>query len=328
MGLHFDPVAQIGTSPDLRADIRRWLAAEPVLALVDAFRGDTGRLTGNASLASALDYLDRFSEQWDTRQGRERNQAGELGLTPEQEATALAAIEALGHHLGTARPRFHHYDHVLMLGGLIRACISRPRYAARLMADGEITADCATALGGHRPFVGDEFDLAAANGLPHLTEEYEALDAGTRRAFQLGEPTSVEGKESELVGGTWGVRRYRTADGLAVNVAAAPSSDPATRRADTPDSYAFFARHLAQLQPGQRLLMITTPIYVPPQHLAAIRMLGLPYDVEVDTVGTVNPDAKSGDSLPYTATKYLLEVRATFRALRWLLKDIEARRGE
>ncbi len=318
MGLRFEPVPMVGTTADPVADTARWLASDPVRALVETFDGDPAWLAGPSStLALRLAELDGFTDQGDTRQGRERNEASELQLTVVQEETVLAAIEALG-HLGTAPPRFGHYDHLLMLGGLIRACLSRPAFAAKLLADGEVTASSLTALGGHRPFVGNEFEHAAANGLPDLSEEYEALDVGTRRAFHLGEPESVVGESSEEVGGTWGIRSYRTDGGLAVHVAAAPSSEPATRRADTPDSYAFFAERIAHLQPGQRLLMITTPIYVPPQHLAAVRMLAIPYGVEVDTVGTVRSDLRPGDPLPYSATQYLLEVRATIRALRRL----------
>ena len=71
-------------------------------------------------------------------------------------------------------------------------------------------------------------------------------------------------------------------------------------------------RHLgcarvSYLRPGRRLLMITTPIYVPSRHLAAVRMLALPHCVEIDTVGT----------------KYLLEVRSTIRALRRLDGEVQ-----
>lgn len=109
---------------------------------------------------------------------------------------------------------------------------------------------------------------------------------------------------------------------MPVQVAAAPSSEPTKRRADTPDSYAFFAKQLAALQPGERLLMVTTPIYVPAQHAAAVRMLALPYGVEVDTVGN-EPGVIPGAAVQqFSATKYLLEVRSTVRALRRLAAEL------
>jgi hypothetical protein len=322
----FEQVPLVGSGTDPATDVGRWLAAEPVHRLVSAFAADSADERLASDLASdaggaaqdKLERLDAFTDRWDTRQGLERNQAPELPLTSEQEKLVLAAADALG-MCGGARMRFRRYDHVLMLGGLIRACLARTGYAAHLIHTGVVEAGAVTALGGHRPFVGDEFVLAAQAGAPELTEEYDAMDYGTRRAFGLGEPESVEGEDSPLPGGTWAVRTYRTADGLPVRVAAAPSSDPEKRRADTPDTYAFFGERLASLRKGQRLLLITTPIYVPAQHAAALRMLTLPYEVEVDTVGNEPGVVPGAAAQSFSATKYLLEVRSTVRSLRKLL---------
>ncbi|MFJ3416209.1 hypothetical protein ACIPN8_07680 [Streptomyces sp. NPDC086082] len=324
MGAYFDQVPLVGTGLDSAADIGGWLTSAPVHALVEAFAEDAEdrELVGDlmaekGDVAERLARLDVFTDRWDTRQGLERNQAAELPLSPDQEELALVAAEALGMCGGT-RLRFDQYDHVLMLGGLIRACLVRTAYAAHLIRSGQIIAGSVTALGGHRPFVGDEFALAAEAGAPELSEEYEAMDFGTRRAFGLGEPETVEGEESPLPGGTWGVRRYRTVEGVPVQVVAAPSSEPEKRRADTPDSYAFFADQIAALRPRERLLLVTTPIYVPAQHAAAVRMLKLPYGVEVDTVGNDPGLVEGAPAQKFSATKYLLEVRSTVRSLRRL----------
>ncbi|MFI7006840.1 hypothetical protein [Streptomyces sp. NPDC050145] len=327
MSVRFEQVPLVGAGTGPAEDVDAWLASAAVHALVEAFAvtpDDRALLdalaTGKGTAGERLSALDGFSDRWDTRKGLERNQAPELELSIEQEELALEAATALGLR-GGARLRFDHYDHVLVLGGLIRACLVRPAYAAHLIGTGRIDAGSVTGLGGHRPFVGDEFQLAVEAGAPELKEEYEAMDFGMRRAFGLSEPESVEGEVSELPGGTWGVRHYRTGEGVKVHVVAAPSSEPGTRRANTPDSYDFFARHVAQLSAGQRLLMVTTPIYVPAQHTAAIRMLALPYGVEVDTVGN-EPGAVPGAPVTdFSATKYLLEVRSTVRALRQLTES-------
>jgi hypothetical protein len=321
MGTRFDPVPLVGTGLDPAKDIDGWLSSVPVHALVEAFSRDErdrelarDLAAGRGDVEDRLARLDAFTDRWDTRRGRERNQADELPLSPEQKELVSAAAGALGMCGGT-RLRFDHYDHVLMLGGLIRACLVRTAYAAHLLRSGQVTAGSVTALGGHRPFVGDEFVLAAEAGAPELAEEYEAMDFGTRRAFGLDRPESVEGEESELPGGTWAVRRYRTADGMPVQVVAAPSSRPERRRADTLDTYAFFAEQIAELQPGERLLLVTTSLHVPAQHAAAVQMLKLPFGVEVDTVGN-EPEVADGVFAPhFTPTKYLLEVRSTVRSL-------------
>jgi hypothetical protein len=317
-------VPLVGTSADPADDLNAWLGSQPVIALAKVFAtSDEDRLlhddlaAAKGSASERLARLDRFTDRWDTRQGRERNQAAELSLTPEQEDLVFAAADALGMR-GGARLRFTHYDHVLVLGGLIRACLVRTAYAAHLINTGAITAASVTALGGHRPFVGDEFELAVQAGAPELAEEYDAMDYGARTAFGLDQPTSVEGEESPLPGGTWGVRHYETAAGTPVQVVAAPSSEPEKRRADTPDSYDFFAKQVATLQGGERLLMVTTPIYVPAQHAAAVRMLALPHGVDVDTVGNEPGVVPGAPAQQFTATKYLLEVRSTVRSLRKL----------
>jgi hypothetical protein len=311
----------IGASGELRADIEAWLAAEPMAVLVKEFGGEPSAYTAGAgadsdsgaALGERLAALDRFTERWDTRQGRERNHAAELELRPAQHDLVVDAANALG--LRGDPPRHRHYDHMLMLGGLVRACVARPSYAAHLIRSGEITAGEITTLGAHRPFSGNEFEQADQLGWGALTEEYEALDAGTRRAFELGEPEREEGERFEDVGSTWGVKHYRTDDGLPVRVVAAPSTEPKTRRANTADSYTFFAEHVAKLTPGSRLLLISTAIYVLPQHVAALRILALPYGVEVDTVGGKPTNRPKLPLSHYSATKYLLEVRSTVRAL-------------
>jgi len=311
----------IGGKPDLAADVEAWLAAEPLSVLVTQFGGDPADYRPAAGpRGTRLAKLDAFTERWDTRQGRERNLAAELELSPEQESLVIDAANALG--LRGDPPRHRHYDHMLMLGGLVRACVARSSYAAHLIREGEITAGEVTTLGAHRPFVGNEFEQAAELGWGALTEEYEALDAGTRRAFELGEPEYEEGERLADVGGTWGVKHYRTDAGLPVRVVAAPSSEPAIRRADTADSYKFFAEHVANLKPGERLLLISTAIYVLPQHVAALRILALPYGVEVDTVGGKPTNRPKLPLSHYSATKYLLEVRSTVRALAQLVSAL------
>jgi hypothetical protein len=344
----FSQVPAIGSGASLRGDIERWLDSAPLRELVRAFGGG---VDGRLGLSARLAWLDAFTERWDTRQGRERNQAGELDLTAEQRELAKPAGDALGLR-GPETLRFDHYDHVLMLGGLVRACLARPATAAQLLRPSEsggaaITAGAITALGGHRPFAGDEFAQAAREGLPDLAEEYEALDAGTRRAFDLGEPISDENQSSPLPGGSWSIRTYQwqpapEAASVPVRVVAAPSSEPERRRADTPDSYAFFAERIAALghgtgEPGAgssstgtpsaggsgtRLLLISTAIHVLPQHLAALRILGLPYHAEIDTVSARAGSVPGMPLANFTPTKYLLEIRYTIRLLRQLVEAL------
>jgi hypothetical protein len=312
----FEPVPAVGTSEDLAGDVETWTGSPPMRALVRAFGGDDDLFP--ADLATRLAGLDAFSDRWDARNGAERNLATTLELDPDTEELAVAAARALG-MVDARPPQRDAYDHVFVLGGLVRACLVRPAYAAALIRSGAVRTQHVTALGGHRPFRGDEFELAARAEFPALQEEFEALDQGVRSAFGLETPMAEDGAESDLPGGRWSVRSYECNAGLQIRVAAAPSSDPVARRADTADTYNWFASTLARLKPGQSLLAVTTAIYVPAQHAAALRMLALPYGVRVETVGVVPGDVLPALAQSFTPSNYLQEVRSAIRAYRQLM---------
>lgn len=310
------PLSLPGVGPDLVGDLSAW-AHDPVWAqLVAAFGGDPAQIP--ADTVDRLAWLDQFTDRWDARLGvLERDQAGELPLTRAQADLVRDAADHLG--MRTAQPpRFDTYDHVLALGGLIRACFIRPAYAAHLLASGVVHSTSFIGLGGHRPFSDEERSLAEQAGLAQVGSEFSALDAGVRDAFGLGAAVATRGTAEDTPGGSWTVHEYRGARGLSASVVAAPSSEPLLRRANTADAYRFMAGDLAHLRPGQRLLAVTTPIYVPAQHAAAVATLGLPFGVVVDTVGA---DSAVGDprwQQSFSPTRYLMEFRSAIRGMHTL----------
>jgi hypothetical protein len=214
------------------------------------------------------------------------------------------------------------YDYVLILGGLVRACFARPLHAANLIRDRVITAGEVCALGGYRELGGNELDLAAEVGHPGLTDEFEAMDAGVRAAFGLKEPVTESGKHSEVMGASWRLREYEDSGGLRIKVIAAPSTEPGVRRANTADTYEWFATTSSQLRGGERILIVTSDIYVPFQHADALRMLSLPHSAEVDAVGIQPGDVDIKLAQAFETHNYLQELRSTIRALRALNADI------
>ena len=330
----FDPVPDVGAQSDLRAGIAQWIASPPVRALVQAFAAADEVwepfFDARIELGRRLAELEAFTARWDTRGGRERNLAGDLALTARQSALALSAAEALGLR-NPGAPRHRDYDHVILLGGLIRACFLRPAHAARLLARGEVRTPSVVALGARRPLDGDEPDLARQFGEPDLgkgADEFAALDRGTRAAFGLAEPAVVRTDHgSPLLGphSGWEQRIYEPADGPRIVVAAAPSSRPDVARADTADAYAWFATKVAKLAPGQRILSVSTDIYRPYQQLAALRMLALPYGVEVETVGQVAAGVEPVFRQPFSPARYLQEIRSAVQGCRALLAAIDDR---
>ncbi|MBK4346523.1 hypothetical protein [Lacisediminihabitans changchengi] len=212
-------------------------------------------------------------------------------------------------------PALRQYDTVLMTGGMVRADLVKPRHVSALLDEG-LDARRIVFLGGFRPFAGDEAELARAIGID-ANDEFGAMVAGMKAAFgPLGEAV-VAGVEESTPFGSW--RELRWSRGaMEFVVLAAPSSVPESRRADTADTYRFWAEQ--RRAPGERnALMVTTPIYVPYQGAAAVQELGLAHGLAVQTVGTSAAANDLGEfSQVFTAAHHLQELRSAIRGMRSL----------
>jgi hypothetical protein len=300
--------------PDDRARADRVVAAiedwARSVALGEAIALSGGERPADLDLVGLMAWLEEFSGRWDFRDGRERNLVSEPALEP--------VADALGLVKGGMAPKGS-YDHVLILGGLARACLARPLHAAKLIGEHAIEVGSVTALGGYRELQGDELGVVESvtgdriSGVG-VADEFEAMDAGIRFAFELSSPSAERGEESDLVGASWRVREYDAKDRMPLHIVAAPSAEPGGRRTNTPDSIEWFATELAELQPGQRVLVITSDIYVPYQHADALRVMGLPCEVEVDTVGIQPGDVDPRLNQVFAPHAYLQETRSTILA--------------
>ncbi|MEH0936658.1 hypothetical protein [Micromonospora psammae] len=302
------------TVGQLAVGVRSWVDSAPLRALVGHFGGDwpTGDLT------AVLAGLDDFSARhWDFRRGRERPEAREPALDRATAGLVLAAADRLGlvDSGPPARPR---YTHLVVLGGLAHACLRRVAYARHLLRTGPSVTGEVAVLGSFRPLSEVERSALAAAGVPGDTE-VDALDAAVRRAFGVAAPAEEDGHDAPHPHHSWSSRTYRP-DGLPpVRVLAAPSSDPGRRRAHTADTQRFWAEHV-RLSPGDLVLTVTAPIYVPFQHCDALRTLALPYGCGIETVG-VDPALPDLAALPepaLTPGRYLQEIRSAIRSMRAL----------
>jgi hypothetical protein len=315
------------------ADLPVWLGlpgsrgrmddASRTLASVDAWAHDAaleelvaafgGRLP-HGDAAERLSWLDDFSAvHWDFRAGLERNLARDAELTVAQSELVLALAEPLG-LAGITVPRRSHYDTVLMTGGMIRAGIVKPRFAAELLGSGH-SFERVVFLGGFRPFAGDEIGLAAVLGI-HGDNEFDAMVAGMDAAFgPLDEPV-VRGRDDANPNLSW--RQYDwDASGVRLSVLAAPSSDP-RRRANSVDTYRFWAEQ-RRAEAERSVLLVTTPIYVPYQGAAAVETFGLDHGLAVETVGTSVAANDLGEhSQPFSPGHHLQELRSAIRGMRSL----------
>ncbi|MGN9912540.1 hypothetical protein ACTMTJ_33885 [Phytohabitans sp. LJ34] len=307
--MHVQPVPLPSGEPAAVLDgVARWITSAPLRDLVTAFGG---QWPGGDS-PSLLGWLDAFSAtHWDFRAGAERPDAREPDLDPEIATLVEASAEALG-MIGAKPPPRRDYKHVVVLGGLAHACLRRTAYAAHLLHRGTF-AEGVGVLGSFRPLSPAERALPPVNG---CRSEIDVLDLGVRRAFKVDEPVEADAAPD----GSWSVRTYAPEEGPPIAVLAAPSSEPGIRRAHTADTQRFWAKRAALAQ-GDRVLVVTAPIYVPFQHCDAVRTLGLPYGCAVDTIG-VDPRLADDLALPepvLTPGRYLQEIRSAIRSMRLLV---------
>jgi hypothetical protein len=287
-----------------------WVDRPALERLVLAFGGPA---RGSAHARGWLEELASFSQRWDFRDGVERDLADGSALDSTHDELILAAASELGLR-GSWPPGRAHYDAIVILGGLVTAALARPRFAANLLAGG-LTCGRIVALGGHRSLGKKERELTARFMTPDVTDEFHAMNWGVREAFGLGPPERTAGEASDVIGKAWTLWEYRHADGTPVDVAAAPSTEPGVRRANTADTYLWLTDETHVLQPGAHALIVTTQIYCPFQAADAWRMLRLPHDIHVDVVGVVPHEVDPRLEQTFEPHKYLQETRSAILAM-------------
>lgn len=309
-----------GTPPvaaDLIDQIDAWLGHPALHTLLERF--------GAPPPTAGLDVVaDWTSANWNFRAGRERNFLDPGALAPETDTLAVRLAAELG-LVTPERPSLPEYDHLLILGGLIGGCVWRAEYAKHLLETGT-RAQHVTAITGRRLLYDNETALLTVFGLPALLDESEVLREVVNRSFGPDGLTVVARSPGETVpNAQWSVEEGLVPGGPPISVVMAPSSEPATRRANTPDSYRFWAEEVAELSADDRILLVTSQTYVPFQHADAVRMLGLPYGCSVETVGidrsVVNGRGIAGNARGVT---YLQEINSALRSFR-MLRDALAR---
>jgi hypothetical protein len=208
----------------------------------------------------------------------------------------------------------------LVLSGLVRACVNRTRRASALLGEG-IDAASVTVLGGHRKLGGDEPVLAKEQGFGEQFDEADVVLAATRQAFSLGEPERFERHgpdrtdwDDEL----WSAGARCRWPGVEVPIV--PSSEPG-RRVNTVDQLRSWADQ-SGIARHDRVLLLTTQIYVPYQQLAGLQVLGiergcLVYCCGVDAASSFLP-ARS-----FSGRSYLQEIRSALGAASKLMAAVQ-----
>lgn len=292
----------------------------------------------NLGLRERLEWLEEFSETWDFRRkaresaastvagsqdaaGSSRWEISETGLGEEADAVVVVLADQLG-LVSNVMPSRRDVDYLIVLGGARLSNLLRPQYAAELITDSVVRPREIILLGGSRSVMDSERD-ATDTYAPKAKTEFDLLTMGASRAFSF-DPAKREEEASEhtdLPNAQWRIWRFGAEGsplGVSVTAIEAPSLEPESRRANTADSYAFFAERLAPAHAS--CLLVTSQIYVPYQHLEGVRSLAVPFSLELETVGfPVSWHAElQGMQSP---VNYLQETRSTILAARRLFEQ-------
>ena len=332
----FDPLFSTDTAvganavPITQAKIRAWVRSPWLRDLVEVFGGG---VSFDAPTAQLLAALEAFSDRWDFRRmARERGAASDdrqaqsgsarwlsagTDIDPGSEARVMQNVERLGLTI-TSNPRRASYDAILVLGGARLSCYLRAVRAAELVQSGT-RARTIGLLGAARPVADSERD-ATDTYAPGAQDEFDLAMAGGEKAFGFDrrhfDEQRFEDRETPNAG--WFVRRGEVAyagQDLHMVALAAPSSDPTRRRANSADTLVFFLDH-EHIASGSLVLLITSQIYVPYVQLEALRTVGIPRQVTVETIGFPGRDRMPELQGMSGTNHYLQEVRSAIQAAR------------
>jgi hypothetical protein len=306
------PAGIEGLTPAQVDILRRTLAVERMAADDFNFRGQGGQ------------------------QYRERSQAVAADFDPEFRERVRALTDRLG--LVSPRPaRFDRYDKTLILGGGYRSPMLRARYAAQLQASGVELGELSF-LGSPRFLIEKPPERAVTESYaPGAVDEFDLMIGAARAEFGLAaaEITYLCGCTSaQSRCPNWSSRGTDSADetppaytherrvplvdsaGRPVGAVLSASTSRPPYRPDTSDTFSLWTR-CAQPKPDERILAVTTQVFVPFQAFDGLRHLYLRHGTDVDTVGY---SAEWRDR-PLTAEYLLQETLSAIRSGRRLLVD-------
>ena len=313
---------------DIYIQIDSWLYSNELKNIVKAFGGTFPKTSNRYETAK---WLLKFSECWDYRnhqkQARDKKtgenarwQISSSKITEAQKSAVINGIYALG-LIGIHRPSKTDFDYIVALGGARFSCLYRPRYMYKLITEYGITAKAAVLLSGMRP-ISESERLATDTYAPNAATEYDLINAGGEQSFELPANYREEIYHHENPNKSWAVRTYDTpANVLPLFSLSGPSSDPEKRRANSADTYQFFLEKF-NVKSGQKLLLITSQIYVPYQQIEALRTLAVPNGLYIETVGFPVEWSNQLQGMMEPAN-YLQEIRSTIQAINRYLDAVK-----
>lgn len=294
----------------LENTIADWIHSEAFFHLITLF-GGTVPIT--ESIKDQIEYYNDFADVWDYRKHKancgERWLITEDSFLSEHKSEIMECMFLLG--LTEVTEPAQKPDYILPLGGARMANFDRCLAANEVCQMYNEKMIPVIALTGMRPI--NEIERESLEKYaPGAHSEYDAVCGGIEKAFSIKADSYTEKTfENENENLAWAVRFY-SCDQRMIHVLSAPSTDP-NRRANSMDTFEFFIKRYNP-EAGARILLVTSPIYVPFQ---LMKFTGVAFEqgLNVDCIGN-----KPYDHSPkvLNVASYLQELKATINAIRVL----------
>ncbi|MBR3358675.1 MAG: hypothetical protein IKG46_12730 [Solobacterium sp.] len=292
----------------LKRSIRQYLDSNAFRELLELFSCPYV-MTGD--LYADLKAVNEFSERWNYRNGRERQ---EIQADDEIAGTHRDEILKIADELGMMRQDIYpvtNADHILVLGGANRSnetrCILGKDIAERL-PDAKIKI---IALGASRP-VTDAEKEKIRDFAPDAVTEYDAICAGMEKVFEL------KNGFTETIDENGGIQRHwkDSTDKRDYYALCTPSVNG--RRANTKDTFAHFLQ-LFHVKEKAEVVLATTALYCNYQLFSLVPQ-ALENKIHLTIAGR--------PVLPSTslhAENFLQEIKATINAMyAWLSSETDS----
>lgn len=312
--------------PIVRKTIENWMRSDALMGLVGEFGGD---IPNSIGLLELSEWMVDFSKVWDYREKQkeafdEKTNEKARWLLSDDESWSnykknmiINSSRSLG-FIDTLPPKENYYDYFFVLGGANLSCLLRSQYASELVYRNHLNPKKIVLLTTNRE-VSESEKNATDTYAPDAVTEFGLMTSGASKAFKFGEVLKDVKYDDANRNKEWRIVEYsKNSLSPEVLVLSAPSSDPEIRRANSVDSYNFFFEKY-QVEKGSKLLLITSQIYVPYQHMEALRTLAFNFDVEIETIGIPN---QRNESIKDTRSSvhYLQEIRANIISINKFLK--------
>ncbi len=293
-------------------NISKWIWSDAIKEMVSIFGGKMP----NVSLKAQINWLNDFADIWDYRKkqsnGGERWTVQEDFNAQSKENIIRDCAEKLG--LMSIETPLEIPNYILPLGGARMSNYVRPLKSKEIIDEKNISGKTIIALSGTRP-INDVERPFLRDYAPEALTEFEAISKGMECVFSLNKSKFFEEYHKDNnINLEWAQRTYveKYNENTIISLAA-PSSDP-NRRANSRDTFVFFLKKF-NIQNGDRILLITSCIYVPFQVLRFMD-LAIEKGFYVDCIGMKNDDNKGVAFC--NISNYCQEIKATINAIKYL----------